>query len=228
METTRATRTTDKAVSTNRLQESEVETSLAKVIAAVMRENDNFGSKLEGLDAEKGHFTAQKVSSRSSRMIGILETAQEIELVEAGIASKETAQVKMNNQMVQSSELGSSMEGPLQHARMSRDTNSMYMSGMDGTLSYELGHALVVETRGMEAAAAEGSAAGKSSGSSEQLRQLKEDEILTRQIGELKLPEFPAENEEGHTMHQWRRWIKMTELRMQQKSPRMADFMDSS
>ena len=81
-----------------------------------MREDDSFGSKLEGLDAEKGHFAAQKVSSRSSRMIGILETAQEIELAEAGTASKETAQVKMNNQMAQGSELGNSMEGPLQHA----------------------------------------------------------------------------------------------------------------
>ena len=158
VETTRATRTTDKAVSTNRLQESEVETSLAKIIAAVMSEDDSFGSKLEGLDAEKGHFAAQKVSSRSSRMIGILETAQEIELAEAGIASKETAQVKMNNQLAQGSELGDSMEGSLQHARMSRDGNSMYTSGMDGTSSYELGHALMVETRGMEAAAAEGSA----------------------------------------------------------------------
>ena len=68
METTRATRTTDKAVSTNRLQESEVETSLAKIIAAVMSEDDSIGSKLEGLDAEKGHFAAQKVSSRSSRI----------------------------------------------------------------------------------------------------------------------------------------------------------------
>ena len=68
VETTRATRTTDKAVSTNRLQESEVETSLAKIIAAVMSEDDSFGSKLEGLDAEEGHFAAQKVSSRSSRI----------------------------------------------------------------------------------------------------------------------------------------------------------------
>ena len=66
-----------------------------------MREDDSFGPKLEDLDAEKGHFAAQKVSSRSSRMIGILETAQEIELAEAGIASKETAQVKMNNQLAQ-------------------------------------------------------------------------------------------------------------------------------
>ena len=77
-----------------------------------------------------------------------METAQEIELAEAGTASKETAQVKMNNQMAQEcSELGNSMEGSLQHARMSRDRNSMYTSGMDGTSSYELGHALVVETR---------------------------------------------------------------------------------
>ena len=125
VETTRATRTTDKAVSTNRLQESEVETSLAKIIAAVMSEDDSIGSKLEGLDAEKGHFAAQKVSSRSSRMIGILETAQEIELAEAGIASKETAQVKMNNQLAQGSELGNNMEGPLQHARMSRDIRAV-------------------------------------------------------------------------------------------------------
>ena len=31
-----------------------------------MREDDSFGSKLEDLDAEKGHFTAQKVSSSYS------------------------------------------------------------------------------------------------------------------------------------------------------------------
>ena len=56
METTGATRTTDKAVSTNRLQENEVETSLAKIIAAVMSEDDILDLNQEGLDTEEGHF----------------------------------------------------------------------------------------------------------------------------------------------------------------------------
>ena len=43
-----------------------------------------------------------------------METAQEIELAEAGTASKETAQVKMNNQLAQGFELGEFLKQKVQ------------------------------------------------------------------------------------------------------------------